>query len=81
MGLVNACADNGLEIAVSGTRYNPTKVDDWLPLVLQGVMAEAEARRIRKRNMDSVETNALRGTPTAAFHTASGGATTLALAF
>lgn len=63
MGLVNACADNGLEIAVSGTRYNPTKVDDWLPLVLQGVMAEAEARRIKKRNIDSVETNALRGTP------------------
>ncbi|RYB88322.1 recombinase family protein [Nocardioides glacieisoli] len=63
MGLVNACADNGLEIAVSGTRYNPTKVDDWLPLVLQGVMAEAEARRIKKRNIDSVETNALRGSP------------------
>lgn len=63
MGLVNACADNGLQIAVSGTRYDPTKVDDWLPLVLQGVMAEAEARRIKKRNIDSVETNALRGTP------------------
>ncbi|MPZ62419.1 MAG: hypothetical protein GEU93_14225 [Propionibacteriales bacterium] len=63
MGLVNACADNGLEIAVSGTRYDPAKVDDWLPLVLQGVMAEAEARRIKKRNIDSVETNAKRGTP------------------
>jgi len=63
MGLVNACADNCLEIAVSGTRYDPAKVDDWLPLVLQGVMAEAEARRIKKRNIDSVETNARRGTP------------------
>ena len=63
MRLVNACSDNHLEIAVSGTRYDPSKVDDWLPLVFQGVMAEAEARRIRKRNIDSVETNALRGTP------------------
>lgn len=63
MGLVNACSDNGLEIAVSGTRYDPSKVDEWLPLAFQGVMAEAEARRIRQRNIDSVETNALRGTP------------------
>ena len=63
MGLVNACSDNGLEIAVSGTRYDPSKVNDWLPLVFQGVMAEAEARRIKQRNIDSVETNALRGTP------------------
>lgn len=63
MGLVNACSDNGIEIAVSGTRYDPAKVDDWLPLVFQGVMAEAEARRIKQRNIDSVETNALRGTP------------------
>lgn len=63
MGLVNACSDNGLEIAVSGTRYDPSEVNDWLPLVFQGVMAEAEARRIKQRNVDSVETNALRGTP------------------
>ena len=63
MGLVNACSDNGLDIAVSGTRYNPSKVNDWLPLAFQGVMAEAEARRIKQRNIDSVETNAKRGTP------------------
>lgn len=63
MGLVNACSDHGLEIAVSGTRYDPSKVNDWLPLTFQGVMAEAEARRIKQRNIDSVETNALRGTP------------------
>jgi len=63
MGLVNACSDIGLEIAVSGTRYDPSKVNDWLPLAFQGVMAEAEARRIKQRNIDSVETNALRGTP------------------
>jgi site-specific DNA recombinase len=63
MGLVNACSDNGLEIAVSGTRYDPSKVNDWLPLAFQGVMAEAEARRIKQRNIDSVETNATRGTP------------------
>lgn len=63
MGLVNACSDSGLEIAVSGTRYDPSKVNDWLPLAFQGVMAEAEARRIKQRNIDSVETNALRGTP------------------
>lgn len=63
MGLVNACADNGINISVSGTRYDPRKVDDWLPLVFQGVMSEAEARRIRQRNIDSVETNARRGTP------------------
>lgn len=63
MGLVNACSDNGLEIAVSGTRYDPSKVNDWLPLAFQGVMAEAEARRIKQRNIDSVETNAMRGTP------------------
>jgi len=63
MGLVNACSDKGLEIAVSGTRYDPSKVNDWLPLAFQGVMAEAEARRIKQRNIDSVETNALRGTP------------------
>lgn len=63
MGLVNACSDNGLEIAVSGTRYDPSKVDDWLPLAFQGVMAEAEARRIKQRNIDSVETNAQRRTP------------------
>ncbi|HSK57196.1 MAG TPA: recombinase family protein [Jiangellales bacterium] len=63
MGLVNACSDNGLEIAVSGTRYDPSKVNDWLPLAFQGVMAEAEARRIKQRNIDSVETNARRGTP------------------
>ena len=63
MGLVNACSDRGLEIAVSGTRYDPSKVNDWLPLAFQGVMAEAEARRIKQRNIDSVETNALRGTP------------------
>ncbi len=63
MGLVNACSDIGLEIAVSGTRYDPSKVNDWLPLAFQGVMAEAEARRIKQRNIDSVETNARRGTP------------------
>ena len=63
MGLVNACSDHGLEIAVSGTRYDPSKVNDWLPLAFQGVMAEAEARRIKQRNIDSVETNARRGTP------------------
>ena len=63
MGLVNACSDIGLEIAVSGTRYDPSKVNDWLPLAFQGVMAEAEARRIKQRNIDSVETNAMRGTP------------------
>ncbi|MBA2774730.1 MAG: hypothetical protein H0U36_11900, partial [Nocardioidaceae bacterium] len=63
MRLVNACSDNGLEIAVSGTRHDPSKVNDWLPLVFQGVMAEAEARRIKQRNIDSVETNAMRGTP------------------
>ncbi|WP_407345784.1 recombinase family protein [Pengzhenrongella phosphoraccumulans] len=63
MRLVNACSDSGLQIAVSGTRYDPSKVDDWLPLAFQGVMAEAEARRIRQRNVDSVETNARRGTP------------------
>lgn len=63
MSLVNGCADRGVSLSVSGTRYDPTSVDDWLPLVLQGVMAEAEARRIRKRNLDSVETNAARGTP------------------
>lgn len=63
MGLVNACSDQGLEIAVSGTRYDPSKVNDWLPLAFQGVMAEAEARRIKQRNIDSVETNAMRGTP------------------
>lgn len=63
MGLVNACSDSGLEIAVSGTRYDPSEVNDWLPLVFQGVMAEAEARRIKQRNIDSVETNAMRGTP------------------
>ncbi len=63
MGLVNACSDNGLEIAVSGARYDPSKVNDWLPLAFQGVMAEAEARRIKQRNIDSVETNAMRGTP------------------
>jgi hypothetical protein len=63
MGLVNACSDNGLDIAVSGTRYDPSKVNDWLPLAFQGVMAEAEARRIKQRNIDSVETNAQRGTP------------------
>lgn len=63
MGLVNACSDNAVDVAVSGTRYDPRKVDDWLPLVFQGVMSEAEARRIRQRNIDSVETNARRGTP------------------
>ena len=63
MGLVNACSDSGLQIAVSGTRYDPSKVNDWLPLAFQGVMAEAEARRIKQRNIDSVETNAMRGTP------------------
>ncbi|MGI8994617.1 MAG: recombinase family protein [Nocardioidaceae bacterium] len=63
MGLVNACSDNGLEIAVSGTRYDPSKVNDWLPLAFQDVMAEAEARRIKQRNIDSVETNAMRRTP------------------
>ncbi len=63
MGLVNACSDSGLEIAVSGIRYDPSRVNDWLPLVFQGVMAEAEARRIKQRNVDSVETNAIRGTP------------------
>ena len=63
MRLVNACSDNGLSIAVSGTRYDPSTVNDWLPLAFQGVMAEAEARRIKQRNIDSVETNALRGTP------------------
>ena len=63
MGLVNACSDSGLEIAVSGTRYDPSKVNDWLPLAFQGVMAEAEARRIKQHNIDSVETNAGRGTP------------------
>lgn len=63
MGLVNACSDSGLEIAVSGMRYDPSKVNDWLPLAFQGVMAEAEARRIKQRNIDSVETNAMRGTP------------------
>jgi site-specific DNA recombinase len=63
MRLVNTCSDNGLTIAVSGTRYDPSAVNDWLPLVFQGVMAEAEARRIRQRNIDSVEINALRGTP------------------
>lgn len=63
MSLVNACADNGLSIAVSGVRYDPSKIDEWLPLVFQGVMAEAEARRIRQRNLDSVTTNALRGSP------------------
>jgi len=63
MGLVNACSDSGLEIVVSGTRYDPSKVNDWLPLAFQGVMAEAEARRIKQRNIDSVETNAMRGTP------------------
>jgi hypothetical protein len=64
MGLVNECSDHGLQIAVSGIRYDPSKVDDWLPLTFQGcVMAEAEARRIKQRNIDSVETNALRGTP------------------
>lgn len=63
MSLVNLCADQGVALSVSGTRYDPGSVDDWLPLVLQGVMAEAEARRIRKRNLDSVETNAQRGTP------------------
>lgn len=63
MRLVNACADNGLSIVVSGTRYDPSTVNDWLPLAFQGVMAEAEARRIKKRNIDSVETNAGRGTP------------------
>lgn len=63
MGLVNACSDRGLEIVVSGTRYDPSKVNDWLPLAFQGVMAEAEARRIKERNLDSVETNARRRTP------------------
>ncbi len=63
MGLVNACSDKGLEIVVSGTRYDPSQVNDWLPLAFQGVMAEAEARRIKQRNIDSVETNARRGTP------------------
>jgi site-specific DNA recombinase len=63
MRLVNACSDKGLSIAVSGIRYDPSTVTDWLPLAFQGVMAEAEARRIKERNIDSVETNALRGTP------------------
>lgn len=63
MGLVNACSDNGLELAVAGTRYDPSKVNDWLPLAFQGVMAEAEARRIKQRNIDSVEINARRRTP------------------
>lgn len=62
-GLVNACADNNVEFVVSGVRYDPTDANEWLPLMLQGVMAEAEARRIKKRNQDSVDTNAQRRTP------------------
>jgi site-specific DNA recombinase len=61
--LVNSCGDQGVSLVVSGTRYDPAEVDQWLPLMFQGVMSEAEARRIKKRNQDSVNTNAHRGTP------------------
>lgn len=63
MGLINACADNSVQIVVSGSRYDPRRVDEWLPLVIGGVFAEAEARRIKQRNLDSVKTNAARRTP------------------
>lgn len=61
--MVNACADNDVTVVVSGTSYDPRKVDEWLPLIFQGVMSEAEARRIKQRNLDSVLTNAQKGTP------------------
>lgn len=61
--LINMCVDRGVALVVSGARYDPASVEEWLPLILQGVMAEAEARRIKKRNQDSVDTNARRGTP------------------
>lgn len=63
VALINQCGDRGVALVVAGTRYDPRETSHWLPLVLQGAMAEAEARTITKRNRDSVETNARRGTP------------------
>jgi len=54
--LIDGASDNGLSITVSVIRYDPSTVNDWLSLAFQGVMAEAEARRIKQRNIDSVET-------------------------
>lgn len=63
MGLLNAAEDNGVCIAVDGRRYDPSEDADRLQLQFLFIMAEQEGRRIKKRNNDSVKTNALRRTP------------------
>lgn len=63
MALLNAAEDAGVVIAVDGRRYDPADDADRLQLQFLFILAEQEARKIKKRNTDSVLTNAERRTP------------------
>ncbi len=63
VGLINAADDNAVKIVVDGRRYDPGAPGDRQILLFMGMQAEAEGRNIRKRNIDSVLSNAANGTP------------------
>ncbi|WP_125188119.1 recombinase family protein [Brevibacterium aurantiacum] len=63
MGLLDAAEDNNVDIAVDGKRYDPSDDADRMQLQFMFMMADSEGRRTKKRNIDSVTTNAQRGTP------------------
>ena len=61
--LLDAAEDNKVVIAADGKCYDPADEADRLQLQIMFLMAESEGRRTKKRNVDSVTTNAQRGTP------------------
>lgn len=61
--LLDAAEDNNVVIAVDGKCYDPADDADRFQLQIMFLMAESEGRRTKKRNVDSVTTNAQRGTP------------------
>lgn len=63
MGLLDVAEDNNVAIAVDGKRYDPADDTDRIQLQFMFMMADSEGRRTKKRNVDSVTTNAHRGTP------------------